>query len=90
MDLAQWINPMVELAQEAGRSILEVYDTDFEVQQKDDQSPLTQADLASNDVIMSGLRDLTPDIPIISEEFGLPGFEVRGEWNSYWLIEWVS
>ena len=87
MDIAQWINPLVELAQEAGRSILEVYDTDFDVQQKDDQSPLTKADLASNDVIIAGLRELTPDIPIISEEVGLHEFEERREWNRYWLID---
>ena len=55
MDLTQWIDPSVELAEEAGRAILEVYGTDFEVEEKDDQSPLTKADLAANDLIVAGL-----------------------------------
>jgi 3'(2'), 5'-bisphosphate nucleotidase len=87
MNLPQLIDPVVSLAAEAGRAILEVYATDFDVQEKDDQSPLTQADLASHRVIMQGLAELTPDVPVISEEAGLPGFDERGQWNPYWLID---
>ncbi|MEL7186783.1 MAG: hypothetical protein AAFN50_10200, partial [Pseudomonadota bacterium] len=47
------IDPVVALAIDAGRAILEVYSTDFEVQEKDDESPLTQADLASHRCIAS-------------------------------------
>ena len=81
------INPIVDLAVEAGKAVLEVYATDFDVQQKGDQSPLTQADLASHHCIVEGLSSLTPDIPIISEEEGLPGFAERGQWQRYWLID---
>ena len=81
------IDPVVALAEEAGRAILKVYASDFDVQSKDDDSPLTHADLASNRCIVAGLKALTPDIPIISEEFGLPAFEVRSSWNRYWLID---
>jgi 3'(2'), 5'-bisphosphate nucleotidase len=81
------IEPIVLLAQDAGRCILEVYATDFEVQSKDDTSPLTQADLASHNTIAAGLASLTPDIPVISEEDGLPPFELRGQWSRYWLID---
>ncbi len=87
MNLPQLIDPVVSLAAEAGKAILEVYATDFDVQEKDDQSPLTQADLASHRVIMRGLAELTPDIPVISEEAGLPDFDERGQWNPYWLID---
>ena len=87
MNLAQLIDPIVSLAAEAGKAILEVYASDFDVQAKDDQSPLTQADLASHRIIMKGLAELTPDIPVISEEGGLPEFEERGQWNPYWLID---
>lgn len=87
MNLPQLIDPVVSLAAEAGKAILEVYATDFDVQEKDDQSPLTQADLASHRVIMQGLAELTPDVPVISEEAGLPGFDERGQWNPYWLID---
>jgi 3'(2'), 5'-bisphosphate nucleotidase len=57
------------------------------VEVKDDQSPLTNADLASNAHIVAGLRALAPDIPIITEEAGLPDFEERGQWDCYWLID---
>lgn len=81
------IDPVVALAEEAGRAILEVYASDFEVQSKDDDSPLTKADLASNRRIVAGLQALTPDIPIITEEAGLPDFETRSSWDRYWLID---
>jgi 3'(2'), 5'-bisphosphate nucleotidase len=81
------INPIVDLALQAGQAILEVYATDFDVQEKSDESPLTQADLASHRCIVAGLNALTPDIPIISEEEGLPGFAERGQWQRYWLID---
>lgn len=81
------IDPVVALAEDAGRAILEVYSSDFDVQSKDDESPLTQADLASHHCIVDGLRELTPDWPIISEESGLPDFAERSSWNRYWLID---
>lgn len=87
MDLKSLVDPIVALAEDAGRAILEVYSTDFEVQSKDDESPLTQADLASHRWIEAGLKSLTPDIPIISEESGLPDFEERSQWTRYWLID---
>ncbi|MDJ0812314.1 MAG: 3'(2'),5'-bisphosphate nucleotidase CysQ [Woeseiaceae bacterium] len=87
MNLKEMINPIVDLATSAGHAILEVYATDFDVQEKGDESPLTQADLASHRCIVAGLRSLTPDIPIISEEEGLPEFAERSQWPRYWLID---
>jgi 3'(2'), 5'-bisphosphate nucleotidase len=87
MNLKELIDPIANLAVDAGQAILEVYATDFDVQSKDDESPLTQADLASHRCIVAGLEALTPDIPIISEEEGLPAFEERGQWQRYWLID---
>ncbi len=87
MNLAQLIDPVVALATEAGQAILEVYASDFDVQAKDDQSPLTQADMASQHIIVQGLNSLTPDLPILSEESGLPDFEERRKWNPYWLVD---
>ena len=81
------IDPVVALAEQAGRAILEVYASDFEVQSKDDNSPLTQADLASHHCIVAGLEALTPGMPIISEESGLPDFDERRQWDRYWLID---
>jgi len=87
MNLAELVEPAVALARMAGDAIMEVYATDFDVQAKDDDSPLTQADMASHRVIDAGLRELTPDIPIISEESGLPSFDERSKWPVYWLID---
>jgi 3'(2'), 5'-bisphosphate nucleotidase len=87
MKPAELIEPVVAIAHHAGDEILKVYATDFDVQAKDDDSPLTQADMASHRVIDAGLRELTPDIPIISEESGLPDFEERSQWPVYWLID---
>jgi 3'(2'), 5'-bisphosphate nucleotidase len=87
MNLKEMINPIVDLAATAGQAILEVYATEFDVQSKADESPLTQADLAAHRCIVAGLERLTPEIPIISEEEGLPTFEERSEWQRYWLID---
>jgi len=87
MHLEEMIDPVVDIAEDAGRAILEVYATDFDVQSKDDNSPLTRADLASHRRIVKGLQALTPGMPIISEESGLPDFAERTAWQAYWLID---
>jgi 3'(2'), 5'-bisphosphate nucleotidase len=87
MDLENLLEPVTAIAIEAGNAILAVYATDFDVQSKTDESPLTQADLAAQRCIAAGLQALTPEIPIISEEDGLPEFAVRRKWERYWLID---
>ena len=87
MDLQQLVEPVVATATRAGAAILKVYATDFGVEAKDDESPLTQADMAAHRSIMTDLKQLTPDIPIVSEESGLPEFEVRRQWQRYWLVD---
>jgi 3'(2'), 5'-bisphosphate nucleotidase len=87
VNLDKLLDPVAALAIEAGDAILAVYATNFDVQSKSDESPLTQADLASQRCIAAGLSALTPDIPIISEEQGLPDFDTRGKWSRYWLID---
>jgi len=87
MNLDELVDPVVAIARNAGDAILEVYATDFDVVAKEDESPLTQADLASHRIIERGLTELTPDIPILSEESGLPDFDERRRWTRYWLID---
>jgi len=84
---ADLLPDLVDLAAAAGEAILEVYDSDFAVETKADESPLTQADLASHRVIVAGLTKLTPDIPILSEEADPPAYAVRQGWDRYWLID---
>ncbi len=74
-------------AVEAGAAILEVYGQDFDVVTKDDDSPLTQADLASHRVITAALSRLTPDVPVLSEESADVPFEQRASWREYWLVD---
>ncbi len=78
------------LTVEAGRSIMEVYNRDFEVVAKDDESPLTEADLASHHIILDGLKALPGplnSVPIISEEGDIPTYEERILWDTWWLID---
>ena len=75
------------ISQNAGQAILEVYQQDFTVSHKADQSPLTQADLASHRLIRDALQSLTPDIPLLSEESAEVAFATRAGWNEYWLVD---
>lgn len=78
---------VVEVAKEAGRAILEVYGTEFEVSRKEDHSPLTLADMRSHEIIAGSLRDRYPDIPVLSEEGREIPFEVRRSWDRFWLVD---
>jgi 3'(2'), 5'-bisphosphate nucleotidase len=66
---------------------MQVYSTDFSVVKKEDNSPLTQADLAAHHIIVDSLKALTPDIPSLSEESENITPEIRKEWRRYWLID---
>ena len=87
MNLNELIDPIEALCREAGAAILDVYETDFDVEHKADDSPLTRADLNSHRILAAGLNQLLPDLPTISEESGLPDFAERGSWSRYWLID---
>ena len=71
----------------AARRVMAIYATEFEVHHKQDQSPVTSADLAAHDIISEGLSSLEPGLPILSEEGEIPPFEERSRWQSYWLVD---
>lgn len=75
------------LAEEAGALIMQYYGGDVQISYKEDDSPVTIADEAANDCILNGLSRLVPDIPVISEEGGLPPYEERAAWPSYFLVD---
>ena len=82
------IQYLVETAREAGQAILDVYDTDFDVQKKGDASPLTEADLRSHRVIARRLSERYPDVPVLSEESTeQTAYDVRREWTRFWLVD---
>lgn len=85
--LQQLTEATLDIARGAGQRIMAVYETDFAVQEKADDSPLTQADLAAHKHIVAGLHELTPDIPVLSEESARVPFAVRGSWTRYWLVD---
>ena len=75
------------IAREAGKAIMEVYDTDFEVERKDDRSPITLADKRSHNLIVDSLRRRYPDIPVLSEEGKEVPFKIRRNWDRFWLVD---
>jgi len=82
-----WLEPVRALAAEASARILEIYATAFGVTAKEDNSPLTAADLAAHHAIVAGLQRLTPDIPILSEESASVPFAERSRWRRFWLVD---
>lgn len=81
------VKPIVQIAKEAGARIMEIYALPFEVEMKADNSPLTQADQAANDLIVDFLKCNYPDIPIISEETRLTNYTTRQHWQRCWLVD---
>jgi len=77
----------VNIARNAGKAILEIYNAGFDIEEKDDKSPLTNADMASHNMIIQRLKELTPDIPVLSEESAKLPFEERASWETYWLVD---
>ena len=77
----------LDIAKEAGKVILEVYNTNFKVSYKQDQSPLTIADKRSHKIIVTKLKELTPQFPILSEEGKDIPYEVRRQWEYFWLVD---
>lgn len=78
----------MEAALKAGEVIMQVYDTAFNVEIKDDKSPLTEADKKANDVINSFLKPT--QIPIISEENKQTGYDIRKNWDTCWIVDPVD
>jgi 3'(2'), 5'-bisphosphate nucleotidase len=87
MQSAALLAAVTTLARRAGVEILSVYSQSFEVTHKADQSPLTLADMRAHHVIVQGLRELTPEIPVLSEEDSDIPYEERRRWARYWLVD---
>ena len=84
------LEALISIAKEAGSQILRVYNDEersAQVEIKNDQSPLTLADQLSNDYILSQLPEVTPGIPIISEEGKDISYEERSAWKDFWLVD---
>lgn len=80
------LHHVAAIAGRAASAILEVYETDFDVSDKADGSPVTQADLAANELICAALKALAPTIPIVSEE-GEHALPAGTDADVFWLVD---
>ena len=94
MDIIQYdklILTTILAAKRAGEAILDVYKSDFAVEQKDDKSPLTLADKRSNEIIENVLEQTVTvnnsTVPILSEEGKEISYEDRKKWEYFWLVD---
>jgi len=79
---------VIAIARRAGDAILAIYDgPEFDVETKEDQSPLTAADRAAHAIIDRELRALTPTIPVLSEEGADVPVAERRQWSRFWLVD---
>src|SRR6267154_926323 len=82
------INDVIHIGRLAGDAIMKIYNSsDLGITHKADNSPLTQADLASHQVVVKGLGRLSPKCPILSEEAAGIAYEERKSWSRYWLVD---
>jgi len=88
LDLQTFAPDLIATAKAAGEAILAVYESaDFGTTHKEDDSPLTRADLASHRLVTERLAALTPDVPVLSEEAKETPFETRRAWRRFWLVD---
>ncbi|NQZ11331.1 MAG: 3'(2'),5'-bisphosphate nucleotidase CysQ, partial [Algicola sp.] len=81
------LSAIKQIGLNAGLAIMEIYQRDFEIVEKSDASPLTEADLAAHNLICDALKALTPDLPILSEESAKIDWQTRQSWQTYWLVD---
>ncbi|WNH13065.1 3'(2'),5'-bisphosphate nucleotidase CysQ [Thalassobellus suaedae] len=80
-----YLNISIKAAVEAGKEILKIYENEFKIVEKEDKSPLTEADTASNNIITHYLKDTKT--PIISEEIKNIAFSERKKWKTCWIVD---
>ena len=88
MNLSRLVPKVVEISKLAGKEIMKIYNTqDFNIEYKNDESPITIADKTSNALLIEKLSALTPAIPIVSEEsIEIPYLE-RQNYEYFWMID---
>jgi 3'(2'), 5'-bisphosphate nucleotidase len=82
------IQEILNQVEKASLAILDIYQSsDLEIETKKDNSPLTLADRTSHDILVTELKKLYPDIPILSEEGADVAYEIRENWQYFWVID---
>jgi len=85
MNRVDWLKLCINVSLKAGQEIMDVYNSPIEVDEKADNSPLTEADKRSHEVIFEALQ--TTGLPILSEEGDHADFSQRRTWDRFWLID---
>lgn len=85
MNNAGYLLAAVDAAVTAGKAVMEVYQSDFAVQAKEDKSPLTAADKNAHEIIKADLAAF--DLPLISEEGRDTAYAVRKSWRTLWMVD---
>jgi 3'(2'), 5'-bisphosphate nucleotidase len=75
-----------QIVQTAGKAIMAIYGREFSVEEKEDRSPLTEADIAANKIITKALCSVTPLVPVLSEE-AVEAFQGPNKAGQYWLVD---
>jgi 3'(2'), 5'-bisphosphate nucleotidase len=78
---------LLRIAREAGAAVMPHYGARGAVELKADRSPVTAADRAAHQLIVTRLIEWTPDVPIVSEEGEIAPYEVRRAWPRFWLVD---
>ena len=90
MDFKDLLESIIQISTKAGDKIIDIYNlpsNSLKVDYKSDSSPLTIDDKASNKIIISGLKKLNQNIPILSEEEKEVNFKLRKKWDIFWLVD---
>ncbi|AVH31837.1 3'(2'),5'-bisphosphate nucleotidase CysQ [Vibrio fluvialis] len=87
-DLSHLLPDVISIARSAGQLILDIYENkSYESYTKSDETPVTSADLAAHKLVVERLSELTPDIPVLSEEAANISLTTRETWQRYWLVD---
>ncbi|MEF1288325.1 3'(2'),5'-bisphosphate nucleotidase CysQ [Vibrio sp. M260118] len=87
-DLSHHLPAVIEIARSAGQLILDIYEKkEYEEFTKSDETPVTSADIAAHKLVVEKLTDMTPDIPVLSEEDADISLDKRSQWERYWLVD---
>lgn len=83
----QQLHALLHRAEEVGHQVLVIYQQGFTVETKTDESPLTEADLLAHRMLTMLLGEITPGIPVLSEESDMVPYATRRGWQRYWLVD---
>lgn len=87
VDLNSLCKDVCVIARQAGLKILQVYNSDYDIHKKADETPVTTADMLAHELICQQLQSLTPEIPVLSEESTRIPYDIRKKWQRYWLVD---